>query len=439
MGNQSLFSCSRCDAQYPKWQGQCGECGQWGTIKESSGGGGIAAADVAMVDVSSAVARFATGIHEFDSVLGGGLVAGSLVLLAGDPGIGKSTLILQALHAFTRQNAGSILYVAGEESPAQISLRMNRLSVPPARLQFVSDTRLAAIIGAVKKYRPGLVVIDSVQTTVDHLIESEAGSVAQLRASAAQFLQCAKQTGIPIILIGHVTKEGAIAGPQLLNHMVDVALYLEGDRLHEYRLLRSTKNRFGPTNQVGVFSMTEQGLVEVKNPSELFLSGGGETRPGAAVSVIMEGTRPFLIEIQALTNKTAYGYPKRAASGFDLSRLELLLAVLQRRAGLKLDNQDVFINVAGGLRVKDPSLDLAAALAIASSLSNQAMPAKSIALGEVGLAGEVRPTAHLETRLNEARRLGFTLFFAPKTGAKELFSGVRPVADIRQALSALGI
>ncbi len=378
-------------------------------------------------------------MHEVDSVLGGGLVAGSLVLLAGDPGIGKSTLVLQAVAGFAQRNVGNVLYVAGEESPEQISLRMARLSVAAERMWFVSDTRLEVIVSAIKKHKPSLAVIDSIQTTADPSVGSEPGSVAQLRTSAAQFLQCAKQTSIPIILIGHVTKEGVVAGPGLLAHMVDVVLYLEGDRLHEYRLLRSTKNRFGPTNQVGVFSMTDAGLVEVKNPSQLFLEAGGGNHPGSVVSVIMEGSRPFLIEIQALTNKSSYGYPKRAASGFDLSRLELLIAVLSRRAGLKLDTQDVFVNVVGGLRVKDPSLDLAASLAIASSLSNQPMPQKSIALGEVGLSGEIRPATNLAARLDEAKRLGFTSFFIPKSGAKETNAPARGVADIAEALSALGI
>ncbi len=439
--DSKLYVCSHCDSQYTKWQGQCDECGKWGTIQASSSGGSAEESAVVEPVVSSrSVARLETGMHEVDSVFGGGLVAGSLILIAGDPGIGKSTLVLQAVAGFTASSArGNVLYIAGEESPDQISLRMGRLGVSPERIRFVSDTRLGPVIGAIKKRQPSLVVVDSIQTTFDPQVASEAGSVIQLRTSAAQFLQCAKQTNIPIILIGHVTKEGTVAGPQLLNHIVDVVLYLEGDRLHEYRLLRSTKNRFGPTNQVGVFSMTDAGLAEVKNPSQLFLEGRGQSHPGSVVSVIMEGSRPFLIEIQALTNKTPYGYPKRAASGFDLSRLELLLAVLQRRAGLKLDSQDVFLNVVGGLRVKDPSLDLAASLAIASSLSNQAMPEKSIALGEVGLSGEVRPATHLETRLSEAKRLGFESFYVPKSGAKELFSGIRQVTDISQALSALGI
>ena len=435
-----LYTCSHCDSQYSKWQGQCDECGKWGTIQASAGGSGAeAAAAVVSVDASRAEARLATGMYEVDMVLGGGMVPGSLILLAGDPGIGKSTLVLQAVAGFTRHNQGNVLYVAGEESPDQIGMRMARLGVSADRIRFVSDTVLPSIIGAIKQHKPGLVIVDSIQTTADPSVGSEAGGVTQLRASAARFLACAKQTTIPIVLIGHVTKEGVLAGPQLLSHMVDVVLYLEGDRLHEYRLLRGAKNRFGPTNQVGVFSMTDKGLFEVKNPSQLFLESGDHGNPGSVVSVIMEGSRPFLVEIQALTNKTSYGYPKRAASGFDVSRLELLLAVLSRRAGLKLDNQDVFLNVVGGLRVKDPSLDLAACMAIASSLSNQAMPQKSIALGEVGLSGEVRPATHLEARLAEAGRLGFTSFYIPRSASKASLAGAYPVRDVQEALLALGI
>ncbi|MDZ4221337.1 MAG: DNA repair protein RadA, partial [Patescibacteria group bacterium] len=430
-----LYSCSHCDSQYTKWQGQCDECGKWGTIQAAGEGAASGeAADLVVVDENSGIRRFATGMRDLDSVLGGGIVAGSLVLLVGDPGIGKSTLVLQAVAGFAKNNAGDTLYIAGEESPQQIGLRMKRLSVSGERVRFVSDTRLNAATAAIKKHKPGLVIVDSIQTMADPSIASEPGSVTQLRTAAAQFLQCAKQTNIPIILIGHVTKEGSAAGPQLLNHMVDAVLYLEGDRSHEYRLLRATKNRFGSIHHVGVFSMDESGLLEVKNPSELFLESGGAGHPGSAVSVIMEGSRPFLIEIQALTNKTSYGYPKRAASGFELSRLELLIAVLSRRAGLKLDTQDVFVNVVGGLRVKDPSLDLAACMAIASSLSAQPLPAKSIVLGEVGLSGEVRPAAHIEVRLAEAKRLGFESFYVPKTGSKTSLSGAQTITDVSQAL-----
>ena len=420
---ETLYACSHCDAQYPKWQGQCDECSKWGTIIES--GQAKAGAGEAKIAVAGAgLKRISTGIREADNVLGAGIIPGSFILLTGDPGIGKSTLVLQIVSSFQNK----VIYIAGEESPDQIALRLNRVSAKKEGIEFITQTLIAPIISAVKKRMPSLLVVDSIQTISDERIASEPGSPSQLRAVCAQFLQLAKETNIPIIAIGHITKEGSFSGPQTLAHAVDVVLYLEGDRLRQYRLLRCSKNRFGPTNQVGVFSMSENGLKEVKNPSEMFLEAGSLCRPGSVVSVVMEGARPFLMEIQALTNKTAYGYPKRAASGFDLSRLELLLAVLQRRAGLKLENQDVFLNVVGGLKVKDPALDLAASLAVASSLSNQSMPEKSVALGEVGLAGEIRPISLFEERVREAKRLGFEKIYGPDS-----------VKDIAGALRILGI
>jgi len=319
-------------------------------------------------------------------------------------------------------------------------MRMRRLGVKDANIQFLPETRISPICGTIRSKNPGLVIVDSIQTISDEQIQSEAGNVSQIRSSTGQLLKLAKETNIPIIVIGHVTKEGVAAGPQALAHMVDVVLYLEGDKLHQYRLLRGVKNRFGPTNQVGVFSMSDSGLKEVKNPSELFLGEHREKVPGSVVSVIMEGTRPFLIEIQALTNKTSYGYPKRATSGFDLSRLELLIAVLGRRGGLKLDDQDVFLNIVGGLHTKDPALDLAACLAIASSLSNQSMPNKSIVLGEVGLGGEVRLVAHFDGRVKEAARLGFNVMYVPsELDNKSQNTRIMPVKDISNALFVLGI
>jgi len=418
-----LYFCSHCDAQYPKWQGQCDECGKWGVIGEMGGSEDVSGEVIKFSDLSR-VERITTKIHEIDSVLGGGIVPGSLILLAGDPGIGKSTLVLQMLKQFQ----SGVLYVCGEESPEQIGMRMSRLGVKDNNIQFLPETRIGSICGTIKSKKPNLVIVDSIQTVSDENIQSEAGNVSQIRSSTGQLLKVAKETNIPIIVIGHVTKEGVAAGPQALAHMVDVVLYLEGDKLHQYRLLRGTKNRFGPTNQVGVFSMTDKGLEQVKNPSELFLGEHKENIPGSVVSVIMEGTRPFLIEIQALTNKTSYGYPKRATSGFDLSRLELLIAVLQRRGGLKLENQDVFLNIVGGLRTKDPSLDLAACLAIASSLSNQAMPKKSVVIGEVGLGGEVRKVSQSENRIKEAKRLGFDMVYSNDK-----------VKEIKNALELLGI
>ena len=424
-----IHVCSHCDAQYSKWQGQCGECGKWGTIKSIAlGPGEVSAGEVVTLGASGqGAARLRLGLSEVENVLGGGVVPGSLILLSGDPGIGKSTLVLQIALGLIKNTPGEIIYVCGEESPEQISLRLKRLQSSGKELKFLTDTGTKSIVATVKKYKPRLVVVDSIQTLFDDALPSEAGSVAQIRAATGQLLQLAKSTNIPIIIIGHVTKDGVVSGPRLLEHMVDVVLYLEGDGIHEHRLLRSVKNRFGATNQVGVFSMAEQGLVEVKNPSQLFLNQTNETYPGSAVSVIMEGNRPFLVEVQALTNKTSFGYPKRAASGFDSSRLELIVAVLSRRAGLKLDNQDIFLNLVGGLKSKDPALDLAAAMAIASSLSNQNLPQKSVVLGEVGLGGEIRPVPYLEARLAEARRLGFENFYTAE------------LKDIKNALNVLGI
>lgn len=427
--NHPIHVCSHCDAQYPKWQGQCSECGQWGTIKSVALAGGVGQPGETLTldkDIR-AVSRWSVGLAEVDNVLGGGVVAGSLILLAGDPGIGKSTLVLQLALGLTARSGGEVIYVCGEESPEQIGLRLGRLAAAGDRLRFLADTGVKNIVATVKKREPRLVIVDSIQTLFDDSWPGEAGSVAQIRANTGQLLQLAKAARVPIIIIGHVTKDGVVAGPRLLEHMVDVVLYLEGDGIHEHRLLRSVKNRFGPTDQVGVLKMSEQGLVEVKNPSQLFLSQASEIYPGSAVSVIMEGNRPFLAEVQALTNQTGFGYPKRAAAGFDSARLELIVAVLARRAGLKLDNQDIFLNLVGGLKSKDPALDLAAALAIASALSNQTLPKRSVAIGEVGLGGEIRPVAHLEPRLAEARRLGFTAFYTAD------------LKDIKNALAVLGL
>ena len=424
---KTYYYCTHCDAQYPKWQGQCSECGKWGTVKEFSSENGPEAVPVAL-NLGEGIFRLQTGLAEVDAVLGGGVVPGSLLLLAGDPGIGKSTLVLQIAAGVISRSPGEVLYVCGEESPGQIGLRLRRLGIKAEKFGFLATTSLGSIIGAIKNRPPALVIVDSIQTIGSDKNESEPGSVTQIKLATSELLQAAKQTQVPVIIIGHVTKDGAVAGPRSLEHLVDVVLYLEGDDIHAYRLLRSVKNRFGPTNQVGVFSMGEAGLEEVRNPSELFLSQRPESLPGSVVSVIMDGSRPFLVEIQALTNKTSFGYPKRASSGFEVSRLELLLAVLQRRAGLKLENQDVFLNIVGGLRAKDPALDLAAALAVASSLANIPLPQKSVALGEIGLGGEVRPVAHLENRLNEAKRLGFDRFYSPEN-----------ITDLQGALAILGI
>lgn len=435
--DKPVFICLNCDSQYPKWQGQCSECGKWGTIKASEAEAGLTSAISLAADISPAQ-RLRINLPEIEAVLGGGLVPGSLLLLAGDPGIGKSTLVLQMAAAFSRGSAKDVFYVCGEESPEQISLRLGRLGLQIGKLSFLPETNVKNILATAAKSLPGLLIVDSIQTMFAPDVEGEAGNINQVRSATNQFLQLAKSKNIPVLIIGHVTKEGVVAGPRLLEHMVDVVLYLEGDKFQQYRLLRSVKNRFGPTDAVGVFQMTESGLQEVKNPSLLFLNQNREPSPGSAVSVIMEGSRPFLMEIQALTNKTSYGYPKRTASGFDLNRLELLLAVLERRAGLKLGNQDVFLNIAGGLRARDPALDLAAALAVASSLANLPLPPNSIFLGEVGLGGEIRPIAHFEARLNEASRLGFKQFYVPvESDKKNSGVDIKVVKNIKEALNTL--
>ena len=433
---KKIYICSNCDSQFPKWQGQCPECGKWSSIKESGEGGGSIEI-VSSASQKEQIKKLKTGLSEIENVLGGGITPGSLILLAGDPGIGKSTLVLQIIDGFAKENKKDILYVCGEESPGQIQDRAARLDLNQKPFSFLPATEIEDIFLSVKKNKPSLVVIDSIQTISSGQVEGEIGNVNQIRAVTAQLMQLAKKENITIIVIGHVTKEGVVAGPRVLEHMVDVVLYLEGDDIHEHRLLRSVKNRFGPTNQVGVFIMTETGLEEVKNPSQIFLQEQSSQTPGSLVSVIMEGVRPFLIEIQALTNKTSYGYPRRASSGFDLKRLELVLAVLERRGGLKLGNQDVFLNIAGGLKSKDPALDLAAALAIASSLSNQAMPERSIVLGELGLGGEVRPVSHFANRVSEAKRLGFKIFYTPIQKEKNIQA--KQIKNLSQGLEILGI
>jgi len=431
-----MYACSYCDSQYSKWQGQCDECGKWGTIKnqdlQSSQN-----AKIETINQSNKTDRFKIGIAEVESVLGGGLVLGSLTLIAGDPGIGKSTLVSQIIGASL--SGGAILYFAGEESPSQIGMRMDRLKIPTQNIKFIQNANVSELVSAVSREKPVLCVVDSIQTLNDSSSEFVYGSASSIKSSCAKLLESAKSTNVPFLIIGHITKDGSFAGPQTLAHMVDTVLYLEGDKTHQYRLLRSVKNRFGPTDRVGVFSMSEKGLLEVKNPSELFLGETRQKSPGSVVSVIMEGSRPFLVEIQSLTNKTPYGYPKRATSGFDLSRLDIILAVLERRGGLKLQSQDVFLNIAGGLKSKDTSLDLAALLAVASSLSNQSAPEKSIVIGEIGLGGEIRPVPNILERIKESQRLGFNNFLIPKSKQSFDISGVFQVEDIVSALSFLGI
>lgn len=430
---KQIFSCAHCGAQYPKWVGRCAECGQWGTIALEQGAAAeqrqstaavVAGKVVALSQVGSAATqRLHTQIGEVDRVLGGGIVPGAVVLLAGEPGIGKSTLVLQ-MASGCEVEAKSVLYVAGEESPEQIRLRIERLGLELKRLIFLSETDVLVVQKTIEQEKPGLVIVDSIQTMQHPDMPSEAGSVSQIRAAASVLLQGAKQHHVPVILIGHVNKDGMVAGPKVLEHLVDCVLYLEGERTHPYRVLRADKNRFGSTNEVGVFDMQERGLEEVTNPSEMFLDGRS-TVSGSCVAALMEGSRPLLIEVQALVQKTVFGLPLRKSSGFDLNRLHVLLAVLEKRAGVPVSTQDVHVNVVGGLRVDDPGVDLAVCLAVASAALNKIIPSGVMAVGEVGLGGEVRPVGRLAERVAEAKKLKFELVVAPSRGKVKALGGIQ--------------
>ena len=363
-------------------------------------------------------ARLSTGGVEFDRVLGGGLVPGSLVLLGGDPGIGKSTLLAQVCMAMAGQR--QVLYVTGEESTEQVKLRADRLGAIPPGLLVMPEVELTSIMAAIEETLPAMAVVDSIQTMQLDDLSSSAGSVSQVRECAARLMHLAKRTHVPIFIVGHVTKEGAIAGPRVLEHIVDTVLYLEGDRFHAYRLLRSVKNRFGSTNEVGVFEMGEEGLREVANPSAAFLSERGEAAPGSTVTITVEGTRPLLVEIQALVSPTGFTMPRRTSTGFDLNRLYLLLAVLQKRVGLPLGNQDVYCNVVGGIKITEPAADLAVAISAVSAFSDIPIPVDVAAFGEVGLAGELRAVSAPRERIKEAAKLGFSRVILPASSARAL-------------------
>lgn len=420
-----IFVCSKCDAQFPKWEGRCRECGAWETLNEQTTAQSHKPSttkptiiDFSSIEASAAAARQPTGITEFDRVLGGGLVAGALMLLGGDPGVGKSTLLLEvARERAIKDNSRSALYVSGEESAEQVKIRLDRLALAskyaPTNLKFLGEPTVLAIESAVYDLRPALVIIDSLQTLRD-----ESGlpttKPSEARAAVEKLMALAKQTNTPIIIIGHVTKSGAVAGPKVLEHLVDVVLYFEMAADGSYRILRAAKNRFGSIAEVGVFHMTNQGLQEVSNPSAIFLSDHRAQAPGAALAAILEGSRIFLIEIQALVTKTRFGYPQRRSTGFPLNRLQQLLAVLNKRLNLPLNYYDVHLNVVGGLTADEPAADLAVCLAIISALKNKTLPESLITIGEVGLQGEVRNVAALEQRLEEAARLGFKSALIPK-------------------------
>ena len=427
---KTLFSCTDCGGTSPKWLGKCPSCGAWNTLVESvaetpgasknrySGMAALApsAAVATLAEIeASDVARTPSGQEELDRVLGGGIVEGGVVLIGGDPGIGKSTLLLQAMDGLQRSGM-STLYVTGEESGAQVALRSRRLGLDHSQVQVLAETQLEKVLATVDKLQPAVVVMDSIQTVYSDQLTSAPGSVAQVRECAAHLTRMAKNTGTAVILVGHVTKEGALAGPRVLEHMVDTVLYFEGDTHSTYRLVRAIKNRFGAVNEIGVFAMTERGLKGVSNPSAIFLSQHSEPVPGSCVLVTLEGTRPMLVEIQALVD-SAGPSPRRLSVGLDRDRLAMLLAVLHRHAGVACMDQDVFVNAVGGVRISEPAADLAVMLSIQSSLRGKPLPKGFIAFGEVGLAGEVRPAPRGQERLREAAKLGFSQAIIPKANA----------------------
>ncbi len=451
---KSVYACIECGVQQARWLGRCPACGGWNTLVEEPVSGAAAAEEprasllaegrtggaqpvpLKEVEVSGSP-RFATGLAELDRVLGGGLVPGSVVLIGGEPGIGKSTLALQ-LAAHVQSVAGPVLYVSGEESPEQVRLRAERLSELPSNVFLCSETRVEALAEPWRKLRPALVLVDSIQTVHTDKVESAPGSVAQVRESAALLAATAKQSGAALVLIGHVTKDGMLAGPRVLEHLVDAVLNFEGDRSHAFRLLRAVKNRFGSTHEVGVFTMTGAGLEQVANPSELFLAERRAETPGSCIVPLLEGTRPLLLEIQALLAPAGYGTARRTAIGFDDGRVALLLAVLDRRTDVDLLSCDVYVNVTGGVRVAEPAADLAAALAMVSSRLDLPLPADAAACGEIGLGGEVRRVPRAELRVREAARLGFRRVLLPESGAEKVASpsGVElvPVPDVAAAV-----
>ena len=439
---QTIFVCQSCGRQSRKWTGQCPDCGEWNTYVEerfrasapAMTGGGAAARfrDVTPIAFdaieSQDESRTPSGIDEFDRVLGGGIVAGSLVLIGGSPGIGKSTIMLQIADRLSKGGA-KVLYVSGEESERQIKMRGERLGIVAENLYLLPETNLQSILAETEKMRPDIVVVDSIQTVFSEKIESAPGSVSQVRDVAGQFMIFAKQTGVPVFLTGHVTKEGSIAGPKTLEHIVDTVLYFEGDRHHNHRIIRATKNRFGAANEIGVFEMTNEGLTAVANPSELFLQERPENATGSVVTVCMEGTRPMLVEIQALVSGTKFGTGRRMAQGFDQNRASLLIAVLEKRLGFQLSGDDVFINVAGGMEIDEPAADLGIIAAIASSHRNLQVPPEVAVFGEVGLTGEVRGVLQAQARAREAQTLGFKKLILPESNKKglEKLLGIRVV------------
>jgi DNA repair protein RadA/Sms len=454
---KTVYTCTECGASEPKWQGQCPSCMAWNTLVESIEEAattnryankfeGLAQSSTLqkLSSIKAAdIARQPTGISEFDRVLGGGLVEGGVVLIGGDPGIGKSTLLLQVLcHLGNHKNGKTCqaIYVSGEESPQQIAMRAKRLGLDASEVELLAEISLEKILATLQTHKPNIAVIDSIQTVYSEALQSAPGSVAQVRECSAQLTRMAKQLGITVILVGHVTKDGSLAGPRVLEHIVDTVLYFEGDQNSSFRLIRAFKNRFGAVNELGVFAMTEHGLREVANPSALFLSHHESQVSGSCITVTMEGTRPLLIEIQALVDESHAPNAKRLCVGLEQNRLAMLLAVLHRHAGIPCFDQDVFINAVGGVKISEPAVDLAVLLSIVSSLKNKPLESKLIVFGEVGLAGEVRPVQGGLVRLKEAAKLGFTKAIVPKANApKQRIEGIEVIGveRLEQALHQL--
>jgi DNA repair protein RadA/Sms len=436
MAKNPSFSCASCGASFSKWSGRCDGCGEWNTITEDKGlstgpgskslgakrGAAMALSDLRAEETPPP--RTQSGLDELDRVLGGGLVPASAILVGGDPGIGKSTLLLQAAAQFARRGLKTI-YVSGEEASAQVRMRARRLGLTDAPVQLAAETNLRNILTTLEAEAPGLAIIDSIQTMWLDTVDSAPGSVSQVRAASHELVTFAKRKGVSIVLVGHVTKEGQIAGPRVVEHMVDTVLYFEGERGHQFRILRAVKNRFGPADEIGVFEMTGAGLAEVTNPSALFLSERGEPSPGSVVFAGIEGTRPVLCELQALVAPSPHSQPRRTVVGWDGGRLAMILAVLEARCGIPFTGLDVYLNVAGGMKITEPAADLAVAAALLSAREDSALPADTVVFGEISLSGALRPAPQTENRLKEAQKLGFASAIAPKGGKAPGASGMK--------------
>jgi DNA repair protein RadA/Sms len=447
---KTVYRCTECGAEHAKWAGRCDGCGEWNTLAEEVGGGrpeagvgrrkkhtGPVAPTTKLGQVAGSESpRWKTGLTEFDFALGGGVVPGSMILVGGEPGIGKSTLLLQVA-ARLQATGRSALYASGEESPLQVRLRADRLGGESGQVDFLAETNLETVLATAAANKPDALVVDSIQTLYTTELEGAPGNVGQVRECAARLMRFAKETGTTVFVVGHVTKGGGIAGPKTLEHIVDTVLYFEGENTQDHRVLRATKNRFGSVDEIGVFRMTERGLEVVANPSELFLGDRQSGNSGSAVTALLEGTRPVLIEVQALAAKAGFGTPQRVATGFDPRRLALLLAVLEKRAGLGFGQLDVFLNVVGGVRVQEPAGDLAVAAALASSVYDRATPSDAVFIGELGLGGEIRPVSQVDRRIAEAKNMGMHRIFVSERSAPRKPNGVVAVRTVRELFSQL--